>query len=201
MRDVVAAITAGGQSRRFGRDKALAQLEGRSLLEHVAASLDACPLRLLIAPPGRYVLPGWLNVPDTRPGEGPLAALETALSAAQVQRGGGWVAFAGVDMPRLTPAYWEALAWASTPSACAVLALDAGGHPQPLAALYHTALLPHVTALLDAGERRLRAAALPECTVTLPFHILQAISPDALRNVNTPADLAALAEQRQAEGQ
>ncbi|WP_345464773.1 molybdenum cofactor guanylyltransferase [Deinococcus carri] len=194
MRDVVAAITAGGRSSRFGSDKVLALWEGRPLLEHVAASLAACPLRLLIAPPGRYELPGWRNVPDTRPGEGPLAALEAALRTAQVEAGSIWVAFAGVDMPRLTPPYWEALAQARTPDASAILALDAAGRPQPLAALYHTALLPHVTARLDGGERRLRAAALPELTVTVPFHILQAVSPDALRNVNTPADLAALGE-------
>lgn len=197
MQDLVAVVTAGGHSRRFGSDKALARLEGRPLLELVAASLDACPLRLLIAPPGRYTLPGWHNVLDTRPGEGPLAALEAALSAAQVQAGSDWVAFAGVDMPRLTRPYWEVLARARTPDARAVLSLNGEGQPQPLAALYHTALLPHVTALLDAGERRLRAAALLGSTVTVPHHILQAASPDALRNVNTPADLAALMRQEQ----
>jgi molybdopterin-guanine dinucleotide biosynthesis protein A len=197
MQKVVAAITAGGRSRRFGSDKAAAVWAGRTLLGHVAASLDACPLRLLVAPAGRYTLPGWVNVPDTRPAEGPLAGLEAALGAAAAHVGPAWVAFAGVDMPRLTPVYWKALVEARTPDGQAVLALDAGGQPQPLAGLYHTELLGHVTALLDAGERRLRAAAPPGVTVTLPHHVLQAVSPDALRNVNTPADLAALAEQGQ----
>ncbi|GBF05944.1 molybdopterin-guanine dinucleotide biosynthesis protein MobA [Deinococcus aerius] len=195
MRDVTAAITAGGRSSRFGSDKAAARLEGRPLLEHVAASLETCPRRLLVAPPGRYALPGWVNVPDTRPGEGPLAALEAALEAAQAERGPGWVAFAGVDMPRLTPAYWTVLGQARTPTSRAVLALDAGGRPQPLAALYHTDLLEQVVRLLDAGERRLRDAAPPALTVTVPHPLIQAVSPHALRNVNTPADLAALGEQ------
>lgn len=194
LRGWVAAITAGGQSRRFGSDKAAALLAGRTLLAHVAASLEACPLRLLVMPPGRYALPGWVPVPETRPGEGPLAGLEAALGAAHDQAGPGWVAFAGVDMPRLTPAYWEALAGACAPQARAVLALDRN-QPQPLAALYHTALLPRVTALLDGGERRLRVAAPPDLTVTVPRHVIQAVSPGALRNVNTPADLAALTEQ------
>lgn len=189
---LIGAVTAGGRSSRFGSDKAAALLEGRPLLAHVAASLDACPLHLLIAPPGRYALPGWVNVPDTRPGEGPLAALEAALSAAQAQIGEAWVAFAGVDMPRLTPAYWTLLAAARTPEARAVLTLDPAGQPQPLAALYHTGLLEHVTALLDSGERRLRRAALPETTVTLPFAAVEAVCPGALHNVNTPADLLAL---------
>nr|WP_245557880.1 molybdenum cofactor guanylyltransferase [Deinococcus apachensis] len=191
---MVGAITAGGRSSRFGTDKAAARLEGRTLLEHVAASLESCPLRLLVAPPGRYTLPGWVRVPDIRPGEGPLAALEAALNAAQIGRGPGWVAFAGVDMPRLTPAYWEVLGQARTPGARAVLALDAEGRPQPLAALYHTDLLEQVARLLDGGERRMRAAAPPALTVTVPHSLIRAVSPQALRNVNTPADLAALAE-------
>ncbi|WP_245872985.1 molybdenum cofactor guanylyltransferase [Deinococcus planocerae] len=190
--DFAGAVTAGGRSSRFGSDKALARLEGRPLLEHVAASLAGCPLRLLVAPPGRYALPGWLPVPDTRPGEGPLAALEAALRAAEAAVGPGWVAFAGVDLPRLTPAYWATLAAARTPGAQAVLALDEIGRPQPLAALYHTARLPHVTARLEAGERRLRAAPGADTTVIVPFAALQDAAPHALRNVNTPEDLAAL---------
>ena len=191
------AVTAGGQSRRFGTDKARSLLEGRPLLEHVAASLEGCPVRLLIAPPERYALPGWQNVPDLRPGEGPLAALEAALTAARAEVGEGWLAFAGVDMPRLTPAYWALLARARTPEVLAVRALDASGQPQPLAALYHTELLERVTARLDGGERRLRAAALVEETALVPFSELQRVCPGALHNVNTPADLLALAEQGQ----
>lgn len=188
MNDVLAeltgAITGGGKSSRFGSDKALALLEGRPLLHHVAHSLDGCGLRLLVAPPGKYALEGWQPVPDTRPGEGPLAGLEAALGAAVGLREAGWVAFTGVDLPRLTSDFWRTLAAARTPHALSVQPLDAEGRPQPLAALYHTALLPHITALLDAGERRLRAAAPAEAVVTVA-----GIAPGVLRNVNTPADL------------
>ena len=186
--NVTAAITAGGQSRRFGSDKAAARWRGRSLLEHVAAALEECPVRLLVAPPGKYALPGWLAVPDVRPGEGPLAGLEAALQAA-AQAGGSWVAFTGVDLPALTPAFWSALALARTPDALSVQALDATGRAQPLGALYRTALLPRVTGLLDSGERRLRLAAPQERTVRV-----SGLSPTLLRNVNTPDDLLALNE-------
>lgn len=175
-----AAITAGGRSSRFGSDKARARLGSRTLLEHVAASLQACPQRLLIAPPGKYDLPGWATYPDTRPGEGPLAGLEAALTHAPR----GWVAFAGVDMPNLTPAYWDRLAAEHAPDALAVLALGPGNRPQPLAALYHTSLLERVSALLDAGERRLRLAAPEGRTVHVPGLPLR-----FFRNVNTPGDL------------
>ncbi|UQN07662.1 molybdenum cofactor guanylyltransferase [Deinococcus sp. QL22] len=180
-------ITAGGKSSRFGSDKALAMLEGRPLLHHVAHSLEGCGLRLLVAPPGNYALEGWQTVPDTRPGEGPLAGLESALGATLQLKGAGWVAFTGVDLPRLTADSWRTLAAACKPHILSVQPVDMKGRPQPLAALYHTDLLPHITALLDTGERRLRAAAPAETVVTVAD-----IAPETLRNVNTPADLAAL---------
>lgn len=177
---MTAAITAGGQSSRYGSDKALAVWQGKTLLEHVAASLEDCPARLLIALPGKYALDGWTVIADTRPGQGPLAGLEAALMHAPT----GWVAFAGVDTPHLTPAYWTALADARTPDALAVLAVDANNRPQPLAALYHTDLRPRVMALLDGGERRLRLAALNGSAVLVP-----GLDAGFFRNVNRPGDL------------
>ncbi|ADV66660.1 molybdenum cofactor guanylyltransferase [Deinococcus maricopensis] len=178
-----AAITAGGRSSRFGSDKALAVISGERLLDRVARRFPPADARVLVAPPGRYVLPGWTPLPDTRPGEGPLAGLEAALGACP----DGWVMYAGVDLPGLTPAYWAALLNARTAGARSVAGLDASGHVQPLAALYHTSLRGAVSALLDAGERRLRAALLDVQQV--PWASLEAQCPDAYRNVNTPADL------------
>jgi molybdopterin-guanine dinucleotide biosynthesis protein A len=165
---IAAAITAGGQSRRFGQDKALYPVQGVPLLNRVAASLEGCSPKLLIAPEGRYVLAGWTNRVDLRPGEGPLAGLETALRALKAQAETGplpaplWLAFAAVDMPNLKPGYWRLLAdhassGAARPDIRAVLGLDARHRPQPLAGLYSVSLLPLVTALLDAGERRMLA--------------------------------------------
>ncbi len=180
--DFTAVITAGGRSSRFGSDKALALLDGKPLLRHVADSLEACPTRLLIAPTGKYALSGWEVIPDTRPGEGPLAGLEAALRYTQTE----WLAFTGVDLPGLTPEFWAALGMARSPAAQAVLALDGMGRPQPLAGLYRRDLLGHVTALLDRGERRLRlAASSGHCA------LLAGLS-SALRNVNSPGELAAL---------
>ncbi|WP_240740832.1 molybdenum cofactor guanylyltransferase [Deinococcus sp. Arct2-2] len=190
--ELTGAITAGGKSSRFGSDKALALLEGRPLLDHVAHSLESCGLRVLVALPGKYALEGWQTVPDTRPGEGPLAGLEAALGAAIRLRGTGWIAFTGVDLPRLTPDFWRTLAAARTPDALSVQPLDSEGRPQPLAALYHTDLLPRVTALLDARERRLRAAAPAEAVCTVA-----GIALGVLRNVNTPADLSTLQDEQQ----
>lgn len=76
-------ILAGGASRRFGSDKALAELDGRALIAHVVAraapQVDAL---ILNAPedPANTKLP---LVPDRLPGEGPLGGLLAGLSWAK----------------------------------------------------------------------------------------------------------------------
>ncbi|GAA4022612.1 molybdenum cofactor guanylyltransferase [Deinococcus rubellus] len=183
---LAAIITAGGASRRFGRDKALAVLDGHTLLERVALSLSVCSPRLLVAPPGKYVLGGWQSVPDTRPTEGPLAGLEAGLGALNP---GIWAAFSAVDLPHLTPGFWLRLSAFIQPGTQAVIGLSADGRRQPLAALYHTSALGQVTALLNAGERRI-LALLERLSVTeVSWAELEEVAPRAYRNVNRVEDL------------
>ncbi|WP_424952105.1 molybdenum cofactor guanylyltransferase [Deinococcus sp.] len=192
---LAAAITAGGHSRRFGQDKALYPLGGVPLLNRVAASMEGCAPRLLIAPEGRYVLPAWQLVPDLRPGGGPLAGLETALAAltAQVQEG-GWLAFSAVDLPFLISGYWallagQLLAGSRAGGVQAVTGLDESGRRQPLAALYHTSALPQVTALLDGGERRMKALLNLLPVREVGWRSVHAVCPGAFVNLNTPPGL------------
>jgi CTP:molybdopterin cytidylyltransferase MocA len=56
---VAAVVLAAGESRRFGGAKQLAELDGRTLLEHVLALADEAGLAPIVA-----VVPVWL----TRPG-------------------------------------------------------------------------------------------------------------------------------------
>ncbi len=181
---LTAVITAGGQSRRFGSDKALAQYQGRTLLDWAAANFEGWSARFLIAPQGKYQLVGWQTIDDTRPNQGPLAGLEAALLAA----GSGWVAFTGVDLPFLTPADWQSLLTACNNTCLntclCVQALDPTGRPQPLVALYHCELLPKITKLLENGERRLSLAVTPKNTL-----FINSIEASHLKNINTLADL------------
>jgi CTP:molybdopterin cytidylyltransferase MocA len=55
---VAAVVLAAGESRRFGSPKQLAQLEGRTLLEHVLEAARAANLGPVVA-----VVPVWLTRP------------------------------------------------------------------------------------------------------------------------------------------
>ncbi|AZI42504.1 molybdenum cofactor guanylyltransferase [Deinococcus psychrotolerans] len=187
-----AIITAGGASRRFGSDKALARLGGQTLLERVAASLENHAPRILVAPPCKYELGGWHNVPDTRSGEGPLAGLEAGLGALKT---GAlepqlWAAFAAVDLPYLTPEFWARLAQFRAPNAQAVIGHSSDKRKQPLAALYHVSSLSTVTALLDKGERRMLALLDELAVIEVGWAELESAAPQAYQNVNRVEDLS-----------
>jgi molybdenum cofactor guanylyltransferase len=92
---LLGAILAGGQSRRFGSDKAQALLDGRPLLEHVADALRPQVEMLVVA--GRQ-WPGIESVTDSpEPGLGPLGGLAGALSHAG-RRGFDAVLSSGCDL-------------------------------------------------------------------------------------------------------
>lgn len=186
---LAAAITAGGQSRRFGQDKALYRIGERSMLELVASSLELCSPRVLIAPPGRYALPGWETESDQRPGQGPLAGLEAALGwLLRQQPAGGWLAFTAVDLPHLTPAYWQHLAACRQADSLAVVGSDAQGWEQPLAALYHTSALPQVKALLEREERRMSTLLEQLLRTRVEWAQVASFHPDVYLNLNTRPD-------------
>ncbi|MGK6319158.1 molybdenum cofactor guanylyltransferase [Sphingomonas sp. DT-204] len=74
---VLGAILAGGRSRRFGSDKALALHDGRALLDHAMAALAPQIEALVVC--GRE-WPGITCLADRpHPGMGPLAGLAAAL--------------------------------------------------------------------------------------------------------------------------
>jgi molybdenum cofactor guanylyltransferase len=78
---LLGAILAGGQSRRFGSDKAKALVAGKPLLDHVADALRPQCAELVVA--GRD-WPGIISIADLpESGLGPLGGLAGALDHAQ----------------------------------------------------------------------------------------------------------------------
>ncbi|APR53918.1 molybdenum cofactor guanylyltransferase [Sphingomonas koreensis] len=74
---ILGAILAGGQSSRFGSDKAIALLEGRTLIEHVVGAISGEVDGMIVC--GR-AYPGLQAVPDRpRSALGPLGGINAAL--------------------------------------------------------------------------------------------------------------------------
>ena len=132
---VAGVILAGGRSSRFGRNKALAELNGRPLIEHVAATL--CPLfsscLVVTNTPGQYRFLDLPMIGDVFPNEGPLAGIHAALQSSREER----VFIAACDMPFLAPELVRYLCKLSRESdSLAVLPRLTRG-PEPLCAVYH----------------------------------------------------------------
>jgi molybdopterin-guanine dinucleotide biosynthesis protein A len=177
-----ALILVGGQSRRMGRDKALiARPDGSRQIDHIAALAsglcDGVFLSVRENVPTGISLP---VIPDLRPGEGPVAALESAAA-----RGGPWLVL-GCDlflMDRETLAFLSDHRDPSRMATCFRNRID--GRAEPLCAIYEPAGLAHAAAALSEGRRCAR-----EFLESLDPLLLDLPRPAALDNANTPDELA-----------
>jgi len=99
---ILGVVLAGGASSRMGVDKATVEIEGRSMLERVAASLQVVSDRLVVA--GRSsTVSGLAGLPDPLPGRaGPLAGLAAALKEAD-SVGAEPIVVVAVDQPFVRP--------------------------------------------------------------------------------------------------
>jgi len=172
---LLGAVLAGGRSRRFGSDKALAELDGRALIDRAIDCL--APLVAAVVVCGR-VVPGRLSLPD-RPGPDlrPLGGLNAALHHA-ASHGYTGVLSTGCDMP-VFPTELAASLIGDGP------AIVDGQH---LLGYWPAALAPALDAHL-AGRDNLSIRAWLD---TLAPRIVSAQGLE-LPNINTPADLAAAA--------
>jgi molybdopterin-guanine dinucleotide biosynthesis protein A len=178
-------VLAGGRSSRMGAPKAGLEWHGSTLLAHVADVVGraAGPV-VVVRAPGQELpaLSGVRVVEDAREGRGPLEGLRAGLRALDPRVEAAYVA--AVDLPFLPPAAVRRALEALAGGAGAAVP-RAGGRAHPLAAAYRPpTALPAAEALLAEGRsrmgdllERLEVAWLDE-------------APEALLNLNTPADYA-----------
>jgi molybdopterin-guanine dinucleotide biosynthesis protein A len=172
-------IMAGGTSRRMGRDKAMLPVGGKTLIEYILFQLEGlfAETYLSVRRPGQLdFIPG-TSIPDTRPGQGPLAGLYSALKASRC--GKNFVT--SCDVPVIRPAFIRKLLEHARYFDIVVASTD-GTRPEPLFGVYDKGVLPTVRNILEAGERSL--LPLLEKARTR----LVVLDGDWYRNLNTRAD-------------
>ena len=184
----IAILAGGAASRLGGRDKGLALLDGRALIDHV---LDAARLMH----PGQANLLVVANrnldayarraptIPDAIPGQrGPLAGIAAALGACTTP----WLLTLPVDCPDPPADLHARLADAAARHDVAALVAHDGERRQPLFALYRRELAIAAAGAAMAGQGVARWQD--------SIGVLDVDFADARRqfhNLNTPEDFAA----------
>jgi molybdopterin-guanine dinucleotide biosynthesis protein A len=172
---ILGAVLAGGKSTRFGSDKALAELDGETLLIRAVDMLSGWCEKVVVV--GREEAPA-PTLPDRpRPGMGPLGGIAAALYDAR-DEGYELVLTCGVDSLDLPEELTELLS-----PAPAYLA------DQPVVGLWPVSAIKPLEAILH-GDGRHSMLAFAEAIGARAVQLDRATI-----NINTPADLAA-AEKR-----
>jgi len=153
--DVAGYVLAGGRSSRMGKDKALLQLGGTTLVQHAVRKLKhvADPVSILGS---RSELEAFAPlVPDLTENCGPLGGIEAALDNARSP----WVLVMPVDMP-FVPAALIA-SWARKvvgQSAARVAMFCADNVVHPALCLVHADVAPYVTRAIKQRRFKLYPA-------------------------------------------
>lgn len=183
-------MLCGGRSRRMMSRKEFLPFGPERMLQRVVRLLGEAIRPVLVAAGATQEVPALPPevevVRDRHPDCGPLAGLEAALLA--IQRPVEAVFMSACDVPFLKPAIVRRIVELAPARGISVPHL--GGVDQPLAAVYHVEILPHVQSLLTSGQlcplllfdlvptRRVEAKELVDCDPDL----------QSLCNVNSPGD-------------
>jgi len=184
---IQAYILAGGQSRRFGQDKARVELNGKTLIQRLAdllKSWDMTPT-MVAREVDQYADLGLTTIADLRPNMGPLGGLESALHDL-LHKGpeqARWLLLLTCDCVVLNKSWINTLVQACNNEVKIVAFRN--NRVEPMPALYHIDLQDQVKQQLD--DKRLKMQDLIKrtalCAVPLPADW------PAVMQVNTPEDL------------
>lgn len=179
-------VLAGGRSRRMGRDKALIEYRGRTLLANALAILQPHVDELfVIGDPERHGGSDVDVIRDDVPGLGPLGGITTALRHAHHER----VIVLACDMPHVNDVLIDRLKAMHEPHHDAVVP-QCDGQLEPLVAIYHQRCVPVFDRCIAEGQLKMaraieqvRARYVQICPGEEGWPL------DLFRNINAPSDL------------
>ena len=153
---MMAFVQAGGGSIRFGRDKALVQLGGKTMLARTTELVaKVCESAQIVAPAGKYPDAPAPVIADQYPGEGPLGGILTALS---LLPRGKLALIVSCDMPFLTVEFLADLRRRAEKSEKLVVVPRSENGLEPLCAAWKREALPEIQLAFDAGVRKVTDA-------------------------------------------
>jgi molybdopterin-guanine dinucleotide biosynthesis protein A len=163
-------VQAGGGSTRFGTDKAMVRLGGKSMLERTGELLaKVCVDVTIVAAEGKYADAPWPRIADRWPGQGPLGGILTALHHLRATESGDqsrdeegdscpFALILSCDMPFLTAAFLRFLTERALVSEAAIIVPEAANRLEPLCACWCSAATEAIQAVFDAGSRKVTEA-------------------------------------------
>jgi molybdenum cofactor guanylyltransferase len=185
--DFPICVLAGGASRRFGSNKALALLGGKPIVQHVIDRIKPQsngPIAINANSDDGLAELGLAIIPDTKwNGEGPLAGLANALAWTSEMKASEVVTVA-LDLPFLPLDLVSRLAVTGSPSITA-----SGDQTHPVNGIWKAGQLDALEAYLQSGRRSAHGWA-KECKASVTSYEKAANGIDPFLNVNTPEDLA-----------
>ncbi|MBR4223739.1 MAG: molybdenum cofactor guanylyltransferase [Oscillospiraceae bacterium] len=173
-------ILAGGKSSRMGKDKALLEVEGRTLIERTAKELGGFPEILVSAARnGTYEFLGLPVVYDENKDIGPIEGMRRVIAEAENK----YVFICAADMPYIKKELVDYIAqFICSDYDCYVITDDE--HMQPLCAIYSKAVLPMIERLISEGRYRLREIFRLCPTKYIPLGS-SCFDKKVVRNINT----------------
>lgn len=176
---VSALILAGGKATRFGGiAKHELVIDGETIFERQVRVLAPRVAEILVSGP---VIEGFRSVNDAFEGAGPLAGVAAGLAACQTD----WLLVIAGDMPHVSSDLIVGMLAVVRDDVDAI-GVRANGLPEPLLSLLHVRTLPVIERALAAGRFKASRLLTDE---GLRVHWLDA-DPEAVRNINSPEDLA-----------
>ena len=177
-------LLSGGKSSRMGTPKALLEIEGKTLLESVAAAGEGFEERILsVNDPSIPTPEGFVRCADVYPDCGPMAGIHAALA----MTGCDALVTAPCDAPHYSSELAQYLLSQFEPELDAVVLVDRDGRAQPLTGVYSKSCLPVLEDHLKTNRLKIMwmLEAMKLKRIALPDHIAQKV----FKNLNTVEDL------------
>ncbi|MEQ1886128.1 MAG: molybdenum cofactor guanylyltransferase [Bryobacteraceae bacterium] len=181
-------VLTGGRSSRMGRDKALLDVGGTTLVGQIAGHVcEAAGSVTLVGGAGRYESLGYAILSDVVENAGPMGGLLTVLRlAARKSSGAEWNLVVACDMPSVTAGFLRGLLDAAEASGAGCVVPETSEGLHPLCAVYHRRLLPAVERAID--HKILKMRDFLKNIGAEPWPVADG---RLLRNINTPAEWTA----------